>query len=996
MELEKLKSLRTGNKSLITRLYRKIEEAKQSEEFDTEDVISNFEKLSAKKQYVDDLNEQIIQLTKPEDVENEIIESEEYSVSIETKIKHARKFIKEIQVQQPLQDNTSPSHTLDIDAPPYSPLSTSAHTAHAHAQPYVSQPLEANHIPNTQASVSTFSRTSTDSHRLPKLTLSTFAGNILEGQTFWDSFESAVHMNPSLTNVQRFNYLKAQLQSDALQSIAGFALTNVNYDEAVNVLKERFGQTDKIISAYLQALLEIPQPRNQLHSLRNFYDKMEAYVRGLEALGESQETYGKLLVPIIMKKLPGEIRRNLAREHGPSTWALQNLRRSIQNEINIMDAGQENDETLNPIPTTSTFVAGAKPKMRQNHITNRNVQRTVENRPCVFCHETHSPTHCDKVTHPAARMEIVKRDKLCFNCLGKHRLSDCKSNKTCKNCHKKHHTSLCNKNQVNHANQKQGDNTRVETNAPKNQNTCTCSHSNQNTHSTPTAQVSLVNDHDVKEQNTAILSQSAEFRTNVLLKTAVAPVGTSHMYLDTNILFDEGAQRSFVTKDLAEKLNLHIEDTEVLQLSAFGGGDKTERHLERATVYLRTDTGHRVPIKVLVVPIIAMPLQNYICQIDDRYDYIRGLKLAHPITQQDSFEISLLIGADYYWDIVEDHVIRGNGPTAVKSKVGYLLSGPVKSNRDRKNNDTSTNSIANLLVSLKSEDHSLEKLWNLESIGINSKEVEQNNDEFLKKYQEESIEFHGNKYIVGLPWKQDHETLPTNFVVAKRRTENVIKRLSKTPEMLTKYGNIIAEQERRDFIEKVNDEEISTSKTHYIPHHPVYKESSTTPIRIVYDCSCRQSQELPSLNDCLMDMPPQLNDLTKILMRFRAQPVAVTTDIEKAFLHIGLKEADRDATRFLWLSDPSDPSSPLQTYRFKSVLFGATCSPFILNATLLKHLQLSSSNTTRIMARDLYVDNIISSIDNESNAIDYFYESRKTMSEAGFNLRSWTSNSDKI
>ena len=392
-----------------------------------------------------------------------------------------------------------------------------------------------------------------------------------------------------------------------------------------------------------------------------------------------------------------------------------------------------------------------------------------------------------------------------------------------------------------------------------------------------------------------------------------------------------------------------------------------------------------------------MPLQNYISQIDHRYDYIRGLKLAHPITHQDSFEISLLIGADYYWDIVEDHVVRGNGPTAVKSKVGYLLSVPVKTDKGKKNNVSPTNNVFNLLVSHKNDEHCLEKFWNLESIGINSKEVEDVGDEFLKTYQDESIKVSGDKYIVGLPWKQDHDEFPTNFVVAKRRTESVIKRLSKNPEMLAKYGGIISEQERRDFIEKVNDEEMNTAtKIHYIPHHPVFKESNTTPIRIVYDCSCRQSPDLPSLNDCLMDMPPQLNDLTKILMRFRAQPIAITTDIEKAFLHIGIEEADRDVTRFLWLSDPSAPRSPLQTYRFKSVLFGAMCSPFILNTTLLKHLQLNNSATTRTMERDLYVDNIVSSIEDEETAIRYFYESRKTMSVAEFNLRSWSSNSDKI
>ena len=34
----------------------------------------------------------------------------------------------------------------------------------------------------------------------------------------------------------------------------------------------------------------------------------------------------------------------------------------------------------------------------------------------------------------------------------------------------------------------------------------------------------------------------------------------------------------------------------------------------------------------------------------------------------------MLIGVDYYWKIVE---VRGDGPTAVQSKLSYLLSGPL-------------------------------------------------------------------------------------------------------------------------------------------------------------------------------------------------------------------------------------------------------------------------------------------------------------------------------
>jgi hypothetical protein len=66
-----------------------------------------------------------------------------------------------------------------------------------------------------------------------------------------------------------------------------------------------------------------------------------------------------------------------------------------------------------------------------------------------------------------------------------------------------------------------------------------------------------------------------------------------------------------------------------------------------------------------------------------------------------------------------------------------------------------------------------------------------------------------------------------------------------------------------------------------------------------------------------------------------------------------LVENNRNVTRFLWLSNSNDPNSPLITYRFRVVLFGTTCSPFILNATVLKHLKLNQSHTSNLLKNDI-------------------------------------------
>jgi hypothetical protein len=67
------------------------------------------------------------------------------------------------------------------------------------------------------------------------------------------------------------------------------------------------------------------------------------------------------------------------------------------------------------------------------------------------------------------------------------------------------------------------------------------------------------------------------------------------------------------------------------------------------------------------VPKIATPFQNKVRAPIKDLPYLRKLKLAHPVTSDENFEISLLIGADHYWDFVEDHIIRENGQSINQS-----------------------------------------------------------------------------------------------------------------------------------------------------------------------------------------------------------------------------------------------------------------------------------------------------------------------------------------
>jgi hypothetical protein len=153
---------------------------------------------------------------------------------------------------------------------------------------------------------------------------------------------------------------------------------------------------------------------------------------------------------------------------------------------------------------------------------------------------------------------------------------------------------------------------------------------------------------------------------------------------------------------------------ETINLSAFGASAATKRNLDVATINIETESSGIIPIQVLIVPMITTPIQNKVRAPIKDLPYLRQLKLTHPVTSDENFEISLLIGADHYWDFVQDHIIRGNGPTAMQSKLGYLLSGPIKLPAG----DRTPTNILNVMISHYEEDQQLEKCWSLESLGI--------------------------------------------------------------------------------------------------------------------------------------------------------------------------------------------------------------------------------------------------------------------------------------
>ena len=118
------------------------------------------------------------------------------------------------------------------------------------------------------------------------------------------------------------------MTSNAESAIAGLPLTADNNKVAIDILKDRFGKPQLLISNCMDALLKLPSvnPVHETKKLRELFDKIEINIRGLNALGVESESFGNLLVPIVMEKIPSELRLVVSRKFGSEeSWNLDAL-----------------------------------------------------------------------------------------------------------------------------------------------------------------------------------------------------------------------------------------------------------------------------------------------------------------------------------------------------------------------------------------------------------------------------------------------------------------------------------------------------------------------------------------------------------------------------------------------------------------------------------------------------------------------------------------------
>ena len=978
-DLSRKKRVRAAHRASVTRMVDQVQEMLSSEEgLNVAKLKQKRRALQTKTELLNKLDEEIVEMVPEDGLEEEVEQADIVRERIELAIIDLDSALDGIPAQprrrapthseSDERERSDERHEPPADPPIHDDGLHSPHTDSSHRTDHPSREATPSGLPIDPGAGELMHSPRV---KLPKLSLKRFNGDLTKWMTFWDTFESAVHNNPTLTSIDKFNYLNSLLESAAAEAIAGLTLTSANYEEAIATLRRRFGNKQLIVNRHMDLLLNLEGVTSQhnLKGLRQLYDIVESNVRGLRSLGVPSSSYGGLLSSILISKLPPELRLIVSRELSEGEWDFESMMKIIEREVEARErsAGASITQPKKPLgrtpPTALSLMASAPAQVT-----------------CVYCDHPHSSNFCQTVTDPEERKRLLRTSGRCFVCLRRHHISrNCRSSARCSKCRGRHHTSICS-----------NSHTRPVTGT---------SLSNLAARSPPTVAAGAV-------QVPVTSSMCVNSPTPILLQTAKAivydasqPESTSS--LEVRAILDLGSQRSYVTVRVQEALNMRKVRSESMIIKTFGSERENRRICDIVELGIVTKNGEPLTLSAVVVPHICDPVRMQpISSFKNAYEHLSGLELADLGSVTGELEIDVLIGSDHYWRLVTGRVSRGvSGPTAVETRLGWVLSGPVEEALPETTaiNFIATHTTHTLRVDTFTEQESLDaglrRFWELESLGILKNELS-----VYEKFTQQ-ISLKQGRYEVHLPWKESHPPLPDNYELCRKRLDGLLRRLRQSPERLLQYDAVIRDQLRQGVVEVVADPtQYVEGQVHYLPHHAVIRQDKqTTKLRVVYDASARSNG--PSLNDCLYTGPNFGQSILDILLRFRLHNVALVGDVEKAFLMVSVAECDRDVLRFLWIEDAMAVPSEIVVMRFTRVVFGVSSSPFLLNATIDNHMGKFKSIDqpfVKKFRRSIYVDDLTAGSHDVESAFEFYLKSKLRLAEASFNLRKFDTNSPEL
>ncbi|XP_066590640.1 uncharacterized protein [Prorops nasuta] len=549
----------------------------------------------------------------------------------------------------------------------------------------------------------------------------------------------------------------------------------------------------------------------------------------------------------------------------------------------------------------------------------------------LSCREFPPPGKDYLALTPQARSKFAFSQNLCINCLRPgHSCSNCSSSSRCRKCSKMHHTLL-------HFD-KSG------TGGSKSRGTTPAA----NSASEPEPSSSHSTTHLSVTDTRSVLLDTFSARID-------APDGSR---IIVRGLFDTGSETSFISENLAQQLRIPRKRIN----ATIHGVALTSAQNVRAEAQITLHSLSRHGVSLDVTAIILPMITQYLPPTYSRSSFpsLSGIDFADNFAST-KVPIDVLIGADYLTSVVEGPYINSsdNSLRAQRTIFGWIVAGVVP--KAGHSHSLTVHHCFDL-------ENTLRDFWELEEVPeVKPMSTE---DSLCEQHFVDTVtRTPSGRFVVALPFRSDIEkhSLGSSSRVAEKTLSRILRRLETSPDQAESYSQFLQEYIMLGHMSPVP---MNSDFRVFLPHHAVFKtENQKTKIRVVFNASSKTSTGV-SLNDTLFIGPKIQQDITRILMNWRAFRYVGVTDIVKMFRQI-------------------------LAFELNTVTYGTGPAPFLSSRVLREFASTDGANfpfAQDVLLNSTYVDDILFGAHDVKQLSSVRVQIIALLAKGGFSLSKWAFN----
>ncbi|XP_062704069.1 uncharacterized protein LOC115264003 [Aedes albopictus] len=799
----------------------------------------------------------------------------------------------------------------------------------------------------------------------------TFDGTPENWYSFKSLFKSIMAKYPNETPAMKILHLRNSLEGDAKSKIDQNVVNNNDYEKAWKILENAYEDRRLILDTHIDAILGCANvnKENRGKSISELVETCSKHVDALEGHSYPVEGLGELiLLNVLYKKLDKETQEQwemkVPKGEVPEYEMFIEFLRERGRVLERTNRSQQQVQQSTFQPKQRFAVAGQRASAQSSKSF---VQTVTEACPC--CQAEHTIYKCQKFQNMdfLERKSVAAKAGLCYNCLKqRHRVNDCQSDQGCKvqGCGRKHHSLL-------HPNDEVRQN-QPETRSQSPAATDKDSNPAQQERSGPCA--------------TTMCAQIDLAKRQVLLSTAVVLiVGHGGVPVKCRALLDSGSDSHVLSEKLANQLMLKKNRIDI-PISGLNDIQTKVKYVVSTQIRSRVNSYTTSELDFLVVPKITSSLP--LVEVDTTsWKIPEGVKLADPSFHVPG-EVDLIIGNEIFFDLVKIGRLKleNSAITFAETELGWVAGGSVQVTRS-----TPRARICQFSHQERNLNETMAKFWEIEDVRLGSS-LSAAEAAVEEHFKETHARDEQGRYIVRLPFNDKKSQLGDSFVMAKKRYERLMISLAKNPEKRMQYAAFMAEYIDLGHMKEADD---PREAGYYIPHHAVYKaSSSTTKTRVVFDASAKTTSGV-SLNDTVMVGPTVQSDLVEVIMRFCGHQVVLAADVPKMYRQIGMHPDDCKYQRVLWCNDQND----MKVFELQTVTYGVASSPYHATKALMQLVEDEGEEfplASAVIKKDSYVDDFLTGGESVRTVITTYQELSELLGRGGFGVHKFCSNSQDV